>query len=251
MTEYTQDFFDLITKGSIKSASKVVPIVNKIVKPKSVLDIGGGNGAWLQAWPKVGVKDILCVDGDYVDVENLQIPKDKFMPHDLTKPLNLKRKFDLAMTLEVAEHLDKRYAKTFVKSLTTHSDVIFFSAALPGQSGVHHVNEQWASYWAKLFADQGYKCYDVLRPQIWTDKDIELWYRQNCLIFATNKAAKRLKLVASIAPLDVVHPELFSYHLNALKPSPTNETVSAEPVKAKASQRLKSKLRKLKSSLPI
>jgi SAM-dependent methyltransferase len=216
MVKYSQEFFDHHASGSTKSATRLVPIVRNLVKPKSVLDIGCGNGGWLKAWQRAGVRDVVGVDGDYVDRDKLYIAKNKFVAHDLTTPLDLKRKFDLVMTLEVGEHLDRKYAKTFVKSLVNHGDVVFFSAALPGQGGTHHVNEQWPSYWAKLFAVHGYECFNVLRPLIWEDTAIEVWYRQNCMIFASPKAAKRLRLRRNDVPLDMVHPELFAHQSHTL-----------------------------------
>lgn len=216
MNEYTNAYYEMIANGTYSSAAALVPIVNNIIKPKSVLDVGCGQGGWLRAWQGSGVEDFLGVDGDYVDKTRLVIPKKKFMPYDLKTPLKLNRKFDLVMSLEVAEHLEKEYAGIFINSLVSHSDVIFFSAAIPGQLGNHHVNEQWPSYWVKLFATRGYKCYDILRPKIWKLSDIEISYRQNSMIFATESAAKRLGLssMGNNSMLDIAHPELFELRAN-------------------------------------
>lgn len=241
-TIYTQEFFDNHAIGSSLSARRLLPVVKEIVHPKSVLDVGTGNGGWLRVWEKAGAKDVIGVDGDYVDIDKLFIAADKFVAHDLTTPLKLGRKFDLVMTLEVGEHIDEKYAKTFVRSLTRHSEVILFSAALPGQGGTHHVNERWPSYWAKHFSSLGYQCYDVLRPLVWDNKDIEVWYRQNCLLFATEKAAKKLKLSKNSSPLDIVHPELFTHHiavLSAASQSPAPVTPESASRKARVKEALK------------
>jgi Methyltransferase domain len=182
----------------------VVPVVNKLLQPTSVLDVGCGVGVWLDEWDSAGVSDVQGVDGNYVDRKALHIPLDKFTPADLQQSFSLGRKFDLVQTLEVAEHLDEAYADTFVESLTRHSDTILFSAAIPGQGGTHHVNEQWPSYWAKKFAEAGYTAYDVIRPQIWDDPKIKVFYRTNTLLYARGRVFEGAE-----ARLDLVHPDMW------------------------------------------
>jgi SAM-dependent methyltransferase len=201
---YTPAFFDLLTHGTRESARTVVPLVNDLVKPASVLDVGCGTGTWLAEWGRAGVADVAGVDGHYVDQAVLQVPSGRFTPADLKKPLSLGRKFDLVQSLEVAEHLEEPYADTFVESLTSHGDTVMFSAAIPGQGGTHHVNEQWPSYWAEKFARVGYTAYDVIRPQIWTDPRVLVWYKQNILLFARDRVFD-----GAMTGLDLVHPEMW------------------------------------------
>ena len=154
-TVYTDRFYEVDLAGSFRSAQRIVPLLRSLIDPRSVLDVGCGNGAFLKAFSLAGVADILGVDGDYVPRERLLIDMANFRPTDLAKPLALGRRFDLVMSLEVAEHLPAAAAPSFVRSLVEHGDVVFFSAAVPGQRGANHVNEQWPSYWAKLFAAHG------------------------------------------------------------------------------------------------
>ena len=182
----------------------MIPLVNELVRPTSVLDVGCATGTWLAEWGSAGVADVTGVDGDYVDRATLRLPVDRFVPADLQQPLSLGRTFDLVQTLEVAEHLDEACADTFVDSLARHGDTILFSAAIPGQGGPHHVNEQWPSYWAAKFARAGYTAYDVIRPRIWTDSRVVVWYRQNILLFARGRA-----FGDAPPPLDLVHPEIW------------------------------------------
>jgi hypothetical protein len=148
------------------------------------------------------------VDGDWALKAKLEIPREKFLVHDLTAPLKLNRKFDLAICLEVAEHLPAAQARAFVKTLCDAADRILFSAAIPGQGGRHHVNEQWPAYWAELFAEFGFECYDVLRPRIWDDPRVLWYYAQNCLIFA--RPGTLASTAVATTPLSLVHPELWS-----------------------------------------
>ena len=43
-----------------------------------------------------------------------------------------------------------------VATITKHGDAVLFSAAIPGQGGQDHLNEQWPEYWQKKFEVNGY-----------------------------------------------------------------------------------------------
>lgn len=201
---YTPAFFEEMAYGTRESARAVVAVVNELLRPASVLDVGCGTGTWLAEWRRVGVPDLLGVDGDNVDRAVLQVPEGKFAPADLKQPFSLGRTFDLVQSLDVAEHLDEAHADTFVESLARHGETILFAAAIPGQGGTHHVNEQWPSYWAEKFARAGYTAYDIIRPRIWTEPRVAVRYRQNILIFARGRDFE-----GAMPHLDLVHPELW------------------------------------------
>jgi SAM-dependent methyltransferase len=181
---YGTSFYEAIAADSQQSAEVVVPLVNDLVKPLSVLDVGCGTGEWLKVWSNLGITDFLGVDGSYVDRALLSIPPDHFRGADLANGLDLGRRFDLVTSLEVAEHLPPESADRFVATLTAHSDVVLFSAAIPGQGGNEHVNERWPRYWIERFSSRGYEALDVLRPSLWGDDRVAFWYRQNALLFA-------------------------------------------------------------------
>jgi SAM-dependent methyltransferase len=201
---YDARFYAAYGDRSRQSAAVVVPIVNKLVRPTSVLDVGCGVGSWLAEWASQGLTDVLGLDGGHIDPAALRIEASKFRVAELSNRFWLGRTFDLVQSLEVAEHLDESCAEAFVESLTSHADTVLFSAAIPGQRGFHHVNEQWPSYWAAKFARSGFKLFDVIRFRIWTDRRVDLWYRQNILLFS-----KTLSIDAPDGRLDVVHPEIW------------------------------------------
>jgi SAM-dependent methyltransferase len=169
-----------------RAAQVVVPELMRLFKPDSVLDVGCGIGTWLHVFGQQGVRVVKGIDGDYVDRKLLgkYLKVENFVPHDLSKPFSLGQKFDLVMSLEVAEHLPASAADNFVKNLVDHGDDILFSAALPGQDGQNHLNEQWPDYWAAKFNAHGYRVYDVLRPLFWNDQRVDRWYRQNMLLYS-------------------------------------------------------------------
>ena len=180
---YNVNFYKWLRSSSKSSAEEIVPMVMEFVHPKSVIDIGCGPGTWLEVFMKHGVEDILGVDGMYVDDKDIVIPREKFLRHDVGSPINIERGFDLVVCLEVAEHIAPVHAADFVNSLVRLGSVVLFSAAVPFQGGVNHVNEQWPDYWIELFRKKGYKVVDCIRKKIWNNDKVEYWYAQNILLF--------------------------------------------------------------------
>ncbi len=205
---YDDRFFEAKNEGSYASAKVILPLVFSIIAPRSVVDVGCGSGTWLKAAEELGVSDYQGFNGS--QPTNLFVPADHFAVADLARPLQYDRRFDLAICCEVAEHLPADSAEVIVASLTSLSDVVLFSAAIPGQGGKHHVNEQWPSYWQKRFQQRQYSAYDFLRPRIWNDPAVEWWYRQNVLLYVADHAAARFQLPQRTTEvLALVHPELY------------------------------------------
>jgi SAM-dependent methyltransferase len=180
------------------------PLLFSDEMPKSLLDVGCGIGTWIRSAMEYGISDVIGIDGIPIPSDQLLFPLEKFLCRNLNEPIDLNRRFDAAICLEVAEHLEPNSAKVLVESLTRHSDLIIFAAACPGQPGQHHINCQWPSYWQELFNDQGYSCEDSLRWHIWNNNEIEPWYRQNIFIARRNLslAGKEKRL------LSVIHPDI-------------------------------------------
>ena len=181
---YDATFFDYINQSAHASARHLIRLLAPQLRPDSVLDLGCGRGVWLDEWQRAGARTILGVDGDYVDRARLVVPSATFMAADLTQPLQPSQRFDLAQSLEVGEHLPQSASETLVESLTTASDRVLFSAAVPGQGGEYHVNEQPLSFWQELFAAQGYRAFDCLRPYLAQDRTVAPWYRYNTILYA-------------------------------------------------------------------
>lgn len=212
---YDSEFFLKHQASARSSADATVPHVIDLVRPTSVLDLGCGLGSWLASFRAQGVTDVCGVDGDYVQRELLEIPPMQFVSGDLTQALDLGRRFDLALSLEVAEHLPEVAAPVLVASLVRHAPVVLFSAAVPGQAGQHHVNCQWPDTWAMHFRERGYEVIDCLRSVIWGRSDVAWWYQQNLLLFADRShIAKTPALAAALSRHPVprmlarVHPGL-------------------------------------------
>jgi SAM-dependent methyltransferase len=191
----------------------VVPEVIALVAPRSVVDVGCGPAGWIAEFREAGISDVIGIDGDWVDRDLLLISPELFRAHDLRQPLSLDRMFDLALCLEVAEHLPAERAGPLVSELTKLAPVVLFSAAIPGQGGNGHINEQWPDYWATMFEKSSYVPLDCLRSRFWSDGQIEWCYRQNMILYARRdyvEAHRQLKATFDRQPrcvLRLVHPE--------------------------------------------
>lgn len=188
---YKDSFFNYIDISSSRSAKNFIHDVTLPVQVNSILDIGCGRGAWIAEWNKNG-KSVFGVDGDYVNVENLLVEKEFFKHQDISKSFNLNKKFDMVQCLEVAEHLQEADADTLIENIVKHGDIVLFSAAVPGQGGEFHVNEQPLSYWVKKFNHHDYVCLDCIRPLIAKNKNIESWYRYNTLLLVKSSIFEKL-----------------------------------------------------------
>lgn len=191
-TDYPPEFYDLTAEGCRSSASVIVPLLMK-ASPTRVVDVGCGRGWWSAEFTAHGC-DVLSIDGDWVDA---------VVPVDHRPLTDLPAGFDLAVCLEVAEHLPLDDAHELVTALTRAAAVVAFSAAIPGQSGPGHISCRWQSYWAALFAEHGFLPDDRIRRTIWTDQRVEPWYRQNLLVYSPTGEA--------LGPLDVVHPGIWEW----------------------------------------
>ncbi len=212
---YTKRFFLNEKDTSLKSAKVIVPWLKELVNPKSVVDLGCGIGTFLCVFKELGISDCLGIDGDYVDRSLLSIPKEKFKAADLKKPLTLTREFDLAMSLEVGEHLPQQSAATLVESLVNCAPVVMFSAAIPFQGGTEHLNEQWPEFWVELFAKYDYTVVDCIRPKVWRNENVACWYAQNTLLFVEKTKLKNYPKLAEeqkytdINQIAQVHPQIY------------------------------------------
>jgi hypothetical protein len=170
-------------EGSLRAAATIVPLVLELTGPvSSVVDVGGGTGGWLREFGKAGVPRLALIDSAAVE-PHLLIPRQCFHAADLEGPLPALGRFDLATSLECAEHLSKSRAKSLVEWLTSSADVVLFSAAVPGQGGKHHINEQSSRFWSSLFRGCNFVRRDVLRQRILGDETIPYWYRQNLFFY--------------------------------------------------------------------
>lgn len=102
---------------------------------------------------------------------------------DLSKPFELYQKADWVVSLEVGEHLPKKFEATFLQNLDRHNTKgIILSWALKGQGGDGHFNEQNNDYVKAQMAKLGYTN-DVVAEQHLRDKARISWFKNTIMVF--------------------------------------------------------------------
>ena len=220
---YSEEFFDQQEVGTLNSARIILGELWPVFRPASVIDVGCGVAPWLRAASDLGARITAGIDGDYVRQDRLLVDRSVFYPCNLESGslatvFPQQRNFDLVMCLEVAEHLSEARASSFVTDLCALGDLVLFSAAVPGQGGMNHINEQWPSYWSAFFKKNGLSCFDILRPKVWNNSVIEWWYAQNVFLFVRN-GSPAFETLLNISqptqdPLPLVHPRMHAHVLN-------------------------------------
>ena len=173
-----------------RSYRLIVHYIMKNVQPalKSVIDYGCGAGWFLYYFKKdFGINDILGLEPSPSAMLIADpLVRDDVMPLSLTDFIIFRRNFDLAMNIEVAEHINKKFADRIVKNITRYSDLLIFSAAVPGQGGVGHVNEQPFEFWKNKICDTGFSFKEEETQkfrQFLKKKKAKKWYYNNLAIF--------------------------------------------------------------------
>lgn len=224
MSEYDYQFYKNRDQATINSARSILGnVFNLVGVPTNVVDFGCGVGTWLKVSKELGATNTVGFDGPYVDSDLLEIDPADFHGVDLTQlaPSPTIRS-DLAISLEVAEHLPTDCAASFVNLLTSTAPIVLFSAAIPGPGGVGHINCQWPSYWIALFEARGFACFDVIRPLIWKEKSIPNCYRNNAMLFVQrdmvrgDRKFEKFEKVENFGGADLVHPEYFEHRLHRM-----------------------------------
>jgi len=183
---YDSDYYERDVEGAaVRSAGTIADSILSAFVVTRVVDLGCGTGALLEALRDRGCEVLgleyaeaalkYCRDRR-LDVAKFDLERDSF---------NDDRTFDVAISMEVAEHLPRAAADRYVDLLTRLSGIIVFTSAPPGQGGVDHVNEQPPSYWLDKFRQRGFE-HDEELSQRWRETwkakgDVEGWYYQNLM----------------------------------------------------------------------
>jgi SAM-dependent methyltransferase len=225
--EYGADFYRFLDSFAVRSARRIVSKLTAALKFDSVADFGCGQGAWLSVWAATGAS-VAGVDGPYIDRAHLLIDPSNYHVANLAEAIDLGRRFDLVQSLEVAEHLPAAKAGQFIDTLTAHGSHVLFSAAVPGQGGENHVNEQPLNYWRAIFRDRRFVAVDYLRPLISCDRSIARWYRCNTLLYVRDDmieglpAAVRQCRIPDGQILDDYWPPLYQMRHALVRQLPTS-----------------------------
>jgi SAM-dependent methyltransferase len=190
--KYGAAWYQEIDRDAARSAPVMADSIAQIFRPATVLDVGCGSGALLDALRARGVNGT----GLEYSPEGLALCRQRDIRayrFDLTSdtlPAELAAQFDLVICIEVAEHIPERFADRLVELITSRSDTTLFTAATPGQGGYYHVNEQPHAYWVEKFATRGYQ-FDMADSLRWRAEwethvasgVMAWWYPRNVMLF--------------------------------------------------------------------
>lgn len=196
--------YNAIREGIQRSSAVILPmILNALPSAERLrcLDVGCGEGWWSEGLWDAGAADVDSIDHPVPEqaAEGVIV-----LDVDLEGAYQLQRGYDLALCLEVAEHLSAPAGDELVRQLCRSSRAVAWSAAIPAQGGSGHQNEQWPAYWEERFAAYGFALLDPWRAALWGHPDVEPWYQQNLLLAVPSSGAGN---VGNVAPL--VHPAFY------------------------------------------
>jgi len=208
---FTEAQWANIDAGSRRSAETIVPWVVAVLAPRSVLDIGCGHGAWGAVFRDHGVQHVFGVDATVSP--HALIPTAEV---DLAQPFKLKpdfhtERYDLAVCVEVAEHLPPERAEGFVDDVCRSATSVLWSAAIPGQGGVGHLNEQWQTVWAERFLRNGWTVTGYPSHRYWDVPSVEPWYAQSLMVAWDPKAYLAIVDLPQTKVVDAVHPTIYGW----------------------------------------
>jgi hypothetical protein len=198
------------TSNSLVSAKYIIDeIFQYFESSTSFIDYGCGLGAWASVFESKGIQKFKCFDHPTLPKEKLLIQnKENFFPMDLEYELPEISKVDFCICIEVLEHFSDTKGRDIINFLTSSSDLILFSAAIPNQKGVGHINEQRHNYWHNIFQSKGFMFYDGFKSELFKhENEIKFFHLQNMFIYYNdsnkhlflghhNVSSQRFELVA-------------------------------------------------------
>jgi SAM-dependent methyltransferase len=189
-TVYQHTFYDDIGFSKTEDTARIITAyLFNTFHPASVLDLGCGTGAYLKHFEALGCQ-VVGVEGSSVGISRIH-PAVLAVHHDLRRPLLINQQFDLVMSVEVAEHIPKKFSENVVQSLCRHArGLIVFTAAPPGTPGEDHINCRARSFWDALFERQGFvfdpdKTEDLVRHA--RQHDTAVWFQQWAYVYVARR----------------------------------------------------------------
>jgi len=151
---YSDRYYDKIDPLQAPLYARFADALVRLRAPENAVDVGCGSGLMLTKLAERGVR-VLGLDGSRAAVRRAR----KTIPAvraNLEHGVPMVGRFDISLSIEVAEHLRPKAGPRLVEGLTRLSDTVVFTAAPPGQGGTSHINLRPRSYWVALFASQGF-----------------------------------------------------------------------------------------------
>ena len=195
---YSEKFYSSVDLRASNTAKVVFKTLKSYIHVDSIVDAGCGSGAWVRTAIEGGVTrayglDLLSsltliagnINFEKILTNGMLILKERDFVKDSQSKLP---SADLAICLEVVEHLPPNIATSLVAKLAEASKFVVFSAAQPGQGGTYHINERPIEYWVEEFAKHNFEPFDPFREILNKSKDVPRFYALNMLLFVSKEA---------------------------------------------------------------
>jgi len=189
---YSAEYFaHTVETAAVESSPDIAQAIVADFAPRSVVDVGCGTGALLDAMRAHGC-DVFGYEYSKAAIEYCRkrnLPVERF---DVEKDqVAGARRCDVVVSMEVAEHLPAAVAERYVAMLAGLAPVVVFTAAIPGQGGNDHVNEQPHEYWIEKFSAHGFVL-DRDTTQRWRADwqrggRVRDWYYRNLMVFRASQ----------------------------------------------------------------
>lgn len=137
----------------------LVRFLAHVIEPKDMIEFGCGVGDLANALAsEVRLEPSYCIEplidaklfGPGLNLLNIDIFSDPL-------PAEINRKFDLVLSIEVAEHVERSlHARLFDFFLERACRFVVFSGARPGQGGHGHIAERPEEEWREEFVSRGF-----------------------------------------------------------------------------------------------
>lgn len=196
---YDDEFFVRNQDEGLKMAEWFVPLLKDTFKFNSLIDVGCGTGHYLLFCQRTGVADVFGIEGSSAAFKHLLVPNHIVAKHDLRDPYPFQRRWHIAISIEVAEHIDVVDTDNYLKILCDAADLVVITAAPLGQGGTRHINEHPREWWMDKFSSRGYR-YDGestnkmiigIRNAKAEKKHVAPWFETNIMVFRSEPISRQ------------------------------------------------------------
>lgn len=188
-TFYSEEYYQKRQEDPWRSdARSVSKALDEVFEPRSVIDFGCAIGGHLEWFHERGV-EVHGVEGNSKAFNHAVVPVADLEEHDLRQRFESSNTYDLAICIEVAEHIPARFAGTLLDSITDSARTVFFTAAPPGQDGTHHIHLRNEQYWEDEFEKRGFQRMESFEQRLKQEIEVEetTWVTENIFVFRKDR----------------------------------------------------------------
>lgn len=211
---FRKKFVHVPEMSETRNFRSIVDSVIDLTEISSVIDLGCGGGGLLGSFKERNI-EVLGVDGPWLNIGLVEknLSANEYLIVDFEKKFVAPKRYDLACSIEVAEHISEDRADSLVDNLVNLSDWVLFSAATKYQGGENHVNEQNHEYWDSKFSSRSYSRFDVFKDLLWSNDSAYWWIKQNMVLYVKKGFESEALMALRTNKLqNVIHKDLFDLY---------------------------------------